>query len=389
MPVFNLCLKIIKKNVPILLIYLVVFLCMSIMVSASLSKELGDVKSFVPTKADVVFISDEDTPLVRGMRDELEKSANFIEIPYEKEALADALYFRNVTSIIHVESGFTQSFMSGENVAVKITNIPNSFSAVHVGMNINQYLNTASLYVKWMDEISEEVLVDLVKKDLGISTTVIIPKKAAEKANTNFNVYYFNFLAYSLLSVLILGIGSIMLIVNQPDIKMRNNSSPFSITRINSQIILGMFIFIVVSWFIMIIFSFLLNFNNSINKNMIYFLLNSLAFTFSSAGLSFLISNSINSKDAVMAACTVVTLGISFISGVFVPQELLGDVTLKIAAVTPTYWYVKANNQIGALSNFNFEKLLPSFYCMIIQICFGILFFALAQIITKRKRVTR
>lgn len=45
----------------------------------------------------------------------------------------------------------------------------------------------------------------------------------------------------------------------------------------------------------------------------------------------------VKSRGAMSAAANVFALGTSFLSGVFVPQELLGSNVLTIASFTPTY----------------------------------------------------
>jgi len=49
------------------------------------------------------------------------------------------------------------------------------------------------------------------------------------------------------------------------------------------------------------------------------------------------------------AAANVFSLGSCFISGVFVPQDLMSNTVLKIASFTPNYWFVKANNSISPI----------------------------------------
>ena len=70
------------------------------------------------------------------------------------------------------------------------------------------------------------------------------------------------------------------------------------------------------------------------------FSFNALAFTLASLGISFLIGNLIKSRNSQQAIANVLALGTCFISGVFVPQELLGPTVKTIASFTPTYWYI-------------------------------------------------
>ncbi|MGL5380126.1 ABC transporter permease, partial [Clostridium sp.] len=103
--------------------------------------------------------------------------------------------------------------------------------------------------------------------------------------------------------------------------------------------------------------------------------------------IGFLISNLVSSRNAMSAAANVVSLGCCFLSGVFVPQELLGDTVLKIASFNPTFWYVKANNSISTLVNFNKETLTPIISSMLIMLGFAIAILSITLVIIKKKSV--
>ena len=84
-----------------------------------MSKEQHVDTLFNQQKSNIAFISEEKSPLIDGLKHELEKVANFVDLPDEKEALQDALYFRSVYYILRVPEGFTESFMKGENVQLE------------------------------------------------------------------------------------------------------------------------------------------------------------------------------------------------------------------------------------------------------------------------------
>ncbi|MCI8445079.1 MAG: ABC transporter permease, partial [Bacilli bacterium] len=69
----------------------------------------------------------------------------------------------------------------------------------------------------------------------------------------------------------------------------------------------------------------------------------------------------------------------------FVPQELLSETVLNIAHILPSYWFVKNNNAIVLLSDFKGSSLQPIVISMMIMMGFVILFFGLANIISKQK----
>lgn len=386
MPVFKLCMKIIQKNLSSMMIYVVVFLIVATILSLNGSKvqETG----FSQEKTNIAFLSEEDSPLIDGFQAELAKTANFVEVPDETEKLQDALFFRSVSYILRIPKGFTRSFMRGEDVRIEKTTVPNSVSNAYLDLNINQYFNTAALYVKTVPGITQEDLVRHLKADMESNTPVAMKADARPNTDNGFSANYFNYLAYALSSVLVLGISAIMLVFNDRDLSRRNFCSPQGAGKINFQFILANLVFTAVCWSVMVGFCFLFDHRNMMTRNTVYLVLNSFVFTLSMSSISFLIGNLLKNRGAISAVCNVVTLGPCFISGVFVPQEFLNSTVLKIASFTPTYWYVKANNQISSLASFSFSSLSETYTAMLIEAGFAVAFFAVSMVVGKKKRMS-
>ena len=172
MQVFKLCIKVINKNKYLLLVYVVIFLVISFTLSLTAVREMETSTSFKPAKTEIALINEENTPLINGFRAELAKVATFVDIPDETEALQDALYFRQVSCIIRIPQGFTEKFMNGENVQLGKISIPNSIRNVYIDLCIDKYFNTARLYVQNMNGITQQELVQYLKKDLYDTTSV-------------------------------------------------------------------------------------------------------------------------------------------------------------------------------------------------------------------------
>ena len=183
-----------------------------------------------------------------------------------------------------------------------------------------------------------------------------------KKQNNAFAVASFNYLAYSLFSILILGVSSISMVFNNKNLKRRNLCSPMKNRSFNLQLIMGNLVFAFASYVVMAGFGFILNREHMMSYNGLLLCINALVFTIAALSISYLVGLLIKNRNAQSAIANVLALGFSFISGVFVPQELLSDKAMAIASFTPTYWYVKANNVIGTLSNFSFDNLSRSIY---------------------------
>lgn len=386
MQVFKLCMKILKKNIPSMSIYLGVFLIVSVIMTLNMTTEIKKETSFVRSKADMAVISEESSPLIDGLTEELSKIANFVHLPDETEKLQDALYFRSVSYILRIPAGFTEGFMKGEEVQLEKIVVPNSYSNVYIDLSIEKYLNTARLYVNHLEGISPEELIRLVESDMAKGAEVELLTNGEKPVDHMYANYFFNYLVYSLFSVLILGINALMLVFNNDNLRKRNTCAPIKTGRMNIQFLYANLVFTFISWFIMVGFCIAFNIKNSNNLNTVYFLINSLVFAVCCSAISFLIGNLISGPEAVSAVCTVVALGSAFISGAFVPQELLGSTVLRIASFTPSYWYIKANNTIAQLTRFDYARLEPVFSSMLIQVGFAVAFVAVALVIGKKKR---
>ncbi|MDP4179300.1 MAG: ABC transporter permease [Bacillota bacterium] len=387
MQVYKAFFKIIYKNLSQIMIYVFVFVFFAIILSKVYTNPAKTV--FTESKVNVVFINyDKNSKLVQGLKDYLGKNVNYINISDDTQKLQDALFFRQVEYIIKVPSGFTDNLLSGKSVKLEKTTVPSSTSGILIDNVIDKYLNTATIYNNNIKDLSQEQLVSYINQDLSQNTDVKINNPTDLKFKNDNCSYYYNYLAYSLFAILILGISSVMMVFNDTNLRKRNYCSPVKLRNINFQMILGTFSFAIISWIIMISASFIFYGSFMITKNGLLMLLNSFIFTLTALSISFLIGNILNSKPAMSAAANVVSLGSCFISGVFVPQELLSKTVLKIASFTPTYWFVKSNNTIGNLTNFNTENLLPIFNNMLIMIAFASAILMITLVIIKQKRMS-
>ena len=368
-----------------MLIYVGIFLGISAAMSFTVLGEQKKDSVFNQAKANIVFINEEDAPFINGLKQELSKIANFIEIPDEINALQDALYFREVTYILRVPDGFTKKFMNGEDVKLEKTVVPDAYSNVYIDLAINKYLDTAKFYLEHAENISEELLVQNLSTVLSLGSTVELKEKEENLTGNEFLNFYFNYFPYAMLYILILGTSTLIFVFNDNDLKKRNLCSPLSVYSINFQFMLAILVFMVISWLIMVGFCFVFDFKNCLKMNTLFLITNSFVFTLAAACMSFLIGNLVKGRGAITAVSNVVSLGFSFISGVFVPQQMLGSFVLKIASFNPTYWYIKANNNIVNLTDFSFIHINNVLYNMLIQIGFALIFFITALVLGKKK----
>lgn len=387
MQVYRAFFKVIKRNLPQLMIYVIVFLFFAVLLSSVNSSPVNT--SFSETKKNMVFINNDiNSELVKGLENYLGKKANFVNIENNTKKLLDALFFRKVEYILKVPKGFTDDLINGKDTQLEKIIVPDSASSIYIDNIINKYLNTAKIYINNIENITLDELISYINNDMSQTTQVNVNSNDRQSTWEDSIPYFFNYLAYSLFAILILGVGAVMLVFNNTDLKKRNLCSPIKLRSMSLQLFFGNLSFAFFTWFILVIVSFIKYGSYMFTANGLLLLLNSIIFTSAVLSISFLIGNLVKSNGAMSAATNVVSLGCCFISGVFVPQALLGDTVLNMASFTPAYWYVKNNNEIVNIVNFNLENLMPIFYNMLIVIGFAVTTLAISLVVIKQKRLS-
>ena len=386
MQVYKAFFKIIHKNLGQLLIYMIIFVVFAIVLGNS--KQNPNDINFEDTKVNIAFINkDEDTKIVSGLKEYLRKNTNIIEVGKTKEDMQDALYFREVEYIVTIPKGFTKKILNNsDKIYIEKNSKSDSISEVYIDNLINRYLNTVKAYTLSSGNISQSQLVKYVGKDLDYNTKVEVSTYENGYVSNPGCKNYYNYLAYSMFAILILGVTAVMLTFENKDLKMRNLSSALTMRSLNFQLVLGNISYAIVVWIIMILASFIMYKGYMFSMNGILFLVNSFIFTFSALSMGLLISTIVKSRSAMSAAANVVSLGLCFISGVFVPQEYLGKAVISIAKFNPVYWYIKANEEISILVNFNETNVVPIIYNMLIVFGFAAAILAVTLVIMKQRR---
>lgn len=384
MQAFKLNLRIIWKSLPTLAIYLIVFVGISIMVANATASEPVVPDLFEPTKLDAAWFSDEDTALTRGLRQELEKTVVFHDLADDQAQLADALYWQDLQYIVRIPAGFTAAVLAGEDVTIGRTAQADSYFSVYTDMAVESYLDTARLYVKHGGELSAEMLAERVASDMA--QTVDISFYGKTTAPTVYAQYFYNFMAYSILAILIFGMGSLMVTYKDPELKRRNAASPLPLRSQALGFVLANLLFGLGTWLAFVVASVLLDWENAGTVQTRWFIVNSLVFCFAASALSYMIGSIIKKANVIDAVSNVVSLGTAFISGVFVPQEFLASSVLVLARFTPVYWYVQANNRIATISDFDPSAIWSITQPMLIVFGFAVLFVVVSLIAMRKNR---
>ena len=379
MTVFKTFLRVLNKlKVPVIM-----FTAMLIIFGGLNMKTNKSSMSFVATKPDVLIInSDENVGITKNLVSYIKKKCNIKKIENNKEAIDDALFYRQVNYIIYIPENFREDLLGGKNPEIEVKST-GDYQASLAQMVLERYTKLANSYLKTTS--SEEELIEKINEIIENEPEI----KITSKLNSNDldkATFYYNFASYSILAGCVYVICLILSSFNEEKIRKRIIISSMNYKEHNRKLLLSNVVFAIVLWLVYILLSFALIGKEMFTSHGFIYILNSFVFALCSVPIAFLIATLVNNKSAISGIVNVVALGSSFLCGAFVPMELLPDAILKIAHILPTYYYIKNNESIKSLETIDFGTLKPILINMGIILIFGIIFVVLTNIVSKKKR---
>ena len=176
---------------------------------------------------------------------------------------------------------------------------------------------------------------------------------------------YYNFTSYVIIAMYIAVIGLVMADFRDEKIVNRVRISSKKFLGYNKEIYLGQLTIAILITLAFVLGSIIIELEHIGDINLVKYLINIVAFSFSILCLTFLINNLTSNKFIINGISTVLSLGTSFISGVMVPQQFLGEEVLKIAKFFPTYYFIKVNEMdINSFVDIRYEIFMQILFAL-------------------------
>ena len=108
---------------------------------------------------------------------------------------------------------------------------------------------------------------------------------------------------------------------------------------------------------------------------------------FAAIALAYLIGVIAPNRDALTGIANIISLGMCFLGGVFVPLEFLGNHVKVVSQFFPVYWYEKANDILSDFGHLTASAKGQFLQAIMIQLVFTAVFVCLVLVVEKYKRV--
>ena len=389
--IFRMFFKIAARHAGAIGIYVFIFLLLTFWITGSARQT--EKNMFSASQLNVCIIDQDNSEASAALYDYIASRHHIITLPDNNtQGIEDNLYYRYIDYVLTIPKGFADRLQKSDAAGLlSVQTVPGSANSRFIDEQIKQYLLSIQMQLAGGMSLSDALSStnDLLGKLPGTDIIASAKDVNTQAANTSL-YYYLRYLPYILLNVIVLGVGIVLTIFRRKDFSNRIHCSSISSFSYERQLISACIAFSLGIWLFFIVIGALLYAKGINGIRPLFGIINSLVFSLVCLSIAYLSSSlSLSVKTGISSTVTmfanVVSLGMSFLCGIFVSQELLGAKVLMVAHFLPAYWYIRLNSM---LAGFSTEKYNPEtvILCLGVEILFIFANLSVAAAIDKRRR---
>lgn len=338
MSTFKLFFLVIKKNLNSVLLYLGIFLALCILFTTS----DNNMEKFEEVQAYVGVSDGDQSEISKAVVEYLSKTQKVSEVSSDKDKMTDALFNGDVECIVVIPEGFGESLIEGNVQQLATYHSPDSTTYSFLEMQIEEFLGAYSFYLK--NGYDPKEALDKAEENVQIEAEVEMQGKDTGRKPSYY--YFYLYLAYIFICIAITGIGPVLATFNRKDLVDRLSCSGQPASKRNLSIYAGMISYAVGIYAVFMLLGKILYPQEW--ENTIWYFIIAAVYLYVCVSITFLLGCFAKSYNSLTMMSNILGLGMSFLGGVFVPLEYMGDAVVKMAHILPSYWYVIALEQLQA-----------------------------------------
>lgn len=385
MQIFKVFMKVLKKRLRYAMLYVGIFLGIVIPMSLNSSGSGSTKEMFVKESKShigICIFDEDDTPESREFADYLAEKYTIKELKNDEEVVMDSLFYMSVDRVISINKGFADRLAKGETEGIiDSRHMHESYNSMLLEQDINSYFSSVSAYIAGGEDAlsASEKAKEALSAEADVKVISFTDEGNADYPR-DFAEYY-RYMAYVLIAAVIGTLCPVLVAMNKKEIRFRTNSSSLDSSSYTKQVLLGSAVFVIGVWLIFVIAGMILY--GGVYKGRAWLaVLNSFIYAMVAGSITVFLSAFVSNMDIVNFINQAVSLGMSFMCGVFVEQELLGAGVLSAARFMPAFWYIKANMILNGTEAFDSTKLMQY---MLIEAAFAVVMALLTIVVSKAR----
>lgn len=382
MLVFKTYFKLVKRYRGNILLYFVIFFAVAIGMTMLLSSP-GE-ESFKAERLTVSIIDRDKKMFGAAVKDYFSEDIDFTEVKDEEKEIQNEIYWRAVDYVLVIPKGFEESLKDENPMELQCMKVPGNFESTYFESEFNLYTSKLMSLIKagYSLEDASDMLMDLSDEKAEV--------KIASFANAKQNdaaTIFFGYAPYLFITVGVIAIGIILLCFNKEEVKNRTECGALPMRQRMTGLTFGIFVFGLILYVTVLLGGVVISKGSILTDvRFPFFMLNIFAMLIFGLSLGFFAGMVAKTSESVNGMVNVLSLGLCFGGGVFVPREFFGDGVEKVSRFLPTYWYIVSNENIGAMKEVTDMFLKDIFIQTGLVLCFALVVFAVTLVIASSKR---
>lgn len=389
MRAFNLFYKVLRKHLPIVLVYLVLFFTIFSVNIASFNKEETEV--YIQKIRLKVFDEDE-SELSKGLKKYLEENNSLVDVKKDKQLILDTIYQDQLDYALIIPKDFEKNFGKEEKADLTIYNGIEANKNEIVNRQIESYLSLYDVYKTqfegnlekedkvWISKqleknFKDELEMSLVQDDLNVKIDLV------------FMQFFLSFTDYVMIAIAIQAMGVVLTTFEEPKKRMRDLVSGQDQGKRSVGFLIASFSFMLILWCLVVGLGALMMqvnvLDSPVKRTM---LLSNFAHMLAVTSMAVLLVAIFKKKETLGFLGTLLSLLISFSAGVFIPIDFLWGPFHKASMVFPTFYDIenlRSLSSIAILENFSIDSYLPNIFVML---GFALFYFVIGLVVRRLEK---
>ena len=380
MSVFRAYMKIAKRNMWMILLYLVIFFGITVMFQSFAG---GGAQDYQAENVPVGIVDEDQGEAAAALIGYIGKTNKTVMLEDDREVLQEELFYRNVDYIVRIPEGFMEKcILGGENL--QVTTVPGTYAGYYVEQQIGSFLSFARSYGA-AGFTESEIASAMADRETAEVTLLDLGGNMGE---TPSYVFFFRYMPYLFLSLLCYVLGYILMGFRRGSLPQRMRASAVPVRRQSMEGLAAAGVIAFALWGICAVAALTVYGKEFLSSGRAgWHLLNSFTLLAASLALAYLVGTLVKTSTALNGIVNILALGMCFLCGVFVEMDYLSSGVRKAAQFLPVYWYETVNNLLAEHGNIVGNVRTEVLEGIGIQLVFAAAFVCVTLAVSREKKL--
>lgn len=342
--------RLLGRKLPLLLIYLAIFFSISILTLPSDAGKAWTSDDQVQYSARVIVGGEnENSPWLEALRSYLGKRFVLVNAKDKSQAERNLDVKRAlVTANVCLKSDYASRVLKGEEALTYSLN-PRSQNSWMVASALRRFVARTQVYL--YEQAADGHVTDLdTKVDKTALDKLLAPsisfrytdnRGTMEEAVDQWYHIYFGYASYVILMMLMMIFALLIVPFRTMGIQTRTEISSRPNMKRQLELLGSLFVVSLVIWAIYLIGAVMVAGKPLNTSQFLIWSLNLLAMTLVGLSMGYLFSSITRNHRILTSIANILPMGLAFLSGVIIPQDLMGSGSLYLARLFPMYYYIR------------------------------------------------